>query len=201
MGVFVAPGYGGRGGDSAVRAGVAIRPLVSLSVFILAMTMALSGCDFLVEVDAGKLAFERGKYSEAARVWEKGALEGSSSAEYGLGKLYELGLGRPQDHAIAAKYYALAAGRNHPYAQAALAMLYAYGRGVPQDYGLSFMWSSLAAINYPRWSNADKTAALRNRDIVAARLSSAELIASQRAVEQFAETGKLGERDSGTGKD
>ena len=187
--IFAKPENAMSVGHSAIGTCPSFCSVASLVIFIL--VSVLSGCDLASDVDKGKLAAEQGDYAKAIKLFKQGILEGSVAAEYSLGKMYELGLGMQQDHSEAAKYYELAARKNYPYAQAALAILYAYGRGVPQDFGLSYMWSSLAAINYSRWSGAEKQAALRNRDIVAGRLSSAELMASQRAVEQFLETGKL----------
>ncbi len=155
-----------------------------LACCVLASVLLTAGCGYLDNSEPGLRAYNAGNYAQAARIWEVAAREGNAGAQYRLGYLYETGTGRRQDHGVAARYYASAARQQHPYAQAALAILYAYGKGVPQDYARSYRWSSLAAANYPKWARDERAAALRNRDIVAARMSAPELLAAQRSVEQ-----------------
>lgn len=130
--------------------------------------------------EAAIRAYNRGDYENARATWLALAKAKDPTARYSLGRMYELGTGVTQDYARAAYWYGLAAEQNHPYAEGSLAVLYAYGRGVEQDLVRSYVLSSRAARNYSQWAAAQRAAALKNRDIVAARLSPEELEAAQR---------------------
>jgi hypothetical protein len=65
-------------------------------------------------------------------------------AQTNLAYLYVEGLGVPQSHAEAVKWYRAAAHLGHPEAQCNLGMHYARGEGVPQDYLVGYMWAGLA---------------------------------------------------------
>lgn len=148
----------------------------------------LSACGSGDPSDPGMQVFKEGKYREAAKIWTKAAREDDPVAQFNLGRMYESGTGVKQNYEAAGVYYLGAAKKNHPYAQGSLAVLYAYGRGVPQDFVQSYAWSTLAAANYPKWARDERSAAIRNRDIVAARMSAQELLAAQRATEELQDT-------------
>ncbi len=59
----------------------------------------------------GLAAYDRGDYATALRLWRPYAARGDMEAQYNLGGLYDQGLGMPQDHAEALKWYRLAAGQ------------------------------------------------------------------------------------------
>ena len=52
-----------------------------------------------------------------------------------------------------------------------LGVLYATGHGVEQDLVRSYIYSSLAARHYSVWANDLRDTALRNRDLVASRMT------------------------------
>ena len=156
--------------------------LVLTTLFVAA---ALSACGAGDSSDAGMLALRAGRYGDAVSIWKKASRGGDSVSQFNLGRLYESGIGIKQNYEAAAIYYLSAAKKSHPYAQGSVAVLYAYGRGVPQDYVQSYVWSTLAAANYPKWARDERSAAIRNRDIVAARMSAQELLAAQRAIEEL----------------
>lgn len=153
----------------------------------LLVAATVSACGWGSSPDAGMQAFNEGRYGDAAKIWKKAAREDDPVAQFNLGRMYESGTGVKQSDEAAAIYYLGAAKRNHPYAQGSLAVLYAFGRGVPQDFVQSYAWSTLAASNYPKWAAEERAAALRNRDIVAARMTGQELLLGQRAIEAFQE--------------
>jgi TPR repeat protein len=130
--------------------------------------------------EAAIRAYNRGAYDEARATWLALAKTRDPTARYSLGRLYELGTGVKQDFEKAAYWYRLAAEQNHPYAQGSLAVLYAYGRGVEQDFVRSYVLSSRAADNYSKWAAPQREAALKNRDIVAARMTPEEVAEAQR---------------------
>ncbi len=131
------------------------------------------------------IAYNQGKFDEARDIWSALAEEEDAMAQYSLGRMYDLGVGVPQNDAKAAAWYKPAARKGNPYAQGNLAVLYATGRGVEQDLVLAYMYSTLAARGYEKWAPDAREAALRNRDWVAARMSPEELDQAQQRIKQW----------------
>ena len=71
--------------------------------------------------------------------------QGQAGAQYGIGKMYYVGQGVPQNYAEAVKWYRLAAGQGVENAYKLLATIYSDGLGVPQNYSEAAMWHSLSA--------------------------------------------------------
>jgi len=83
---------------------------------------------------AGLRAFDEGAYAEAREIWRGLANAGNVKAQYGLGVLYERGLGDiPRNYGRAAHWYARAAGEGHSAARNNLALMYANGLGVERS--------------------------------------------------------------------
>jgi len=83
---------------------------------------------------AGLRAFDEGAYAEAREIWRALADAGNVKAQYGLGVLYERGLGDiPRSYGRAAHWYARAAGEGHSAARNNLALMYANGLGVERS--------------------------------------------------------------------
>src|SRR5215475_2555317 len=113
-----------------------------------------------------------------AAVWfRRAAQQGFARAQYNLGVLYANGDGVPRDASQAAQWLRRAADQEDPKAQYNLGLFYAGGVGVPQDYGAAYVWFTLAAAGMP--SGVAHEQAIHNRDIVAARLTPAQLAAAQ----------------------
>ena len=153
---------------------------------ICAFAAGMFGCGFDETPEDGLRAFDRGNYSEAERIWGGLAQNGNATAQFTLGRMYELGVGVVQNYDTASHWYRKAAIRSNPYAQGNLAVLYAHGRGVPQDFVQSYVWSTLAAAGYSNWSGNLRNTALRNRDIVAVRMNASDMSAAQRQLEKLA---------------
>ena len=100
------------------------------------------------------------------------AEQGDSSAQSNLGDMYSLGMGVPEDYKTAMKWYRLAAEQGDSSAQYLLGSMYAEGMGVIQDNVYAHMWWNIAA------SSGDKEAT-KNRDIVAKRMTPADLSTAQ----------------------
>jgi len=110
--------------------------------------------------------------SQAAEWFWRAAQQGFARAQYNLGVLYANGDGVQRDASQAAQWFRQAADQEDPKAQYNLGLFYAEGIGVPQDYGEAYVWFTLAAARMP--PGADHEQAVRNRDIVAARLTPAQ---------------------------
>ena len=99
--------------------------------------------------------------------------------------MYSEGQGVPQDHAEAANWYRLAAGQRHPRAQYNLGLLYATGEGVEQDYRMAYMWFNLAVVHFPASETRNRNVAIKNRDVVAGKLSREEVAESQKLAREW----------------
>jgi len=117
-------------------------------------------------------------YVEAAKWFRKAADQADARAQNDLGIMYETGQGVAQNYAEAAKWYRKAAEAGRAIAQINLGAMYAYGRGVSQDYVLAHMWTNLAAARLNEKVTRDK--ALNNRNIVAAKMTPAQIEEAQR---------------------
>ena len=81
----------------------------------------------------GIAAFERGDYETALREFKFLAEQKNSRGQYGLGLMYDLGVGVPTDFEEAVKWYQLSANQGNAAAQNNLATMYAEGEGVERD--------------------------------------------------------------------
>jgi hypothetical protein len=114
---------------------------------------------------------------QAAAWFQRAAQQGFARAQYNLGVLYANGDGVPRDPSQAAQWFRRAADQEDPKAQYNLGLLYANGDGVPQDPSEAYVWFALAAARMPPGAAHDQ--AVRNRDIVATRLTPAQLGTAQ----------------------
>jgi TPR repeat protein len=90
-------------------------------------------------------AYGRSDYATAMRLLQPLADQGSATAQYDLGLMYENGRGVPQDYAAALSWYRKAADRGYVSAQLSLGFMYRTGLGVPQDYAAAVSWYLKAA--------------------------------------------------------
>ena len=129
--------------------------------------------------DASK-AFRNGDYTTALGLLGPLASHGTAEAQYELGFLYYNGMGVPQDYAEAVKWYRLAAEQGFAEAQHDLGVMYLEGKGVPQDYVLAHMWFNLAASHIPASNKADLESAVSDRDLVASKMTPAQIAEAQK---------------------
>ena len=121
-------------------------------------------------------------YVQAAIWYGKAATQGLSSAQGTLGWYYEAGQGVPQNYARAELWYRKAADQGNSTAQYNLGALYSNGHGASRSNVEAYFWLDIAAV-----TNEGKEP-LAARDIVAAKLSPAELSeAQERAAKWFVE--------------
>jgi len=112
-------------------------------------------------------------YAEAAKWYRLSAQQGNATGQFNLGATYDYGQGVLQDYAEAVKWYRLAAQQGNASAQSNLGKMYYNGQGVVQDYVKAHSWFNLGAIK----GDAD---AVKNRDIVAKRMTSQQIAEAQK---------------------
>ena len=113
-------------------------------------------------------------YKTAVKWFTLSAEQGYAFGQYGLGVMYEKGQGVAQDRKTAVKWHTLAAEQGNAKAQRNLGGMYYRGKGEAQDYVKAHMWYNIAAID----GDAD---AIENREIVAARMTPAQIEKAQEA--------------------
>ena len=139
----------------------------------IAVLLGSAGSSVSADFQKGLTAYSSGDYATALREWIPLADQGEASAQYNLGLLYDNGKSVLQDYKAAVKWYRLATEQGHAKAQSNLGLLYAKGKGVIQDNVFAYMWWNIAA------SSGDK-AAISNRDIVAGKMTPAQIAAAQK---------------------
>ena len=88
--------------------------------------------------------------------------------------MYQNGWGVPQDYTEAVWWYRKAAEQGNVAAQNNLGFMYDNGQGVPQDYVQAHLWFNLAAAQ-------GNDMAKKNRDIVAKKMTFAQVAEAQRS--------------------
>ena len=126
-------------------------------------------------------ALQRGDSKLAASLFRPLAEQGDAQAQIKLGWMYEKGQGVPQNDQEAVKWYRKAAGQGNAEAQAFLGAM--YFKAVPPDNVHAYMWSELAVQQYLRQGGTNMETAQR-RDAIATQLTSAQIAAVQRLVQQ-----------------
>ncbi len=122
-------------------------------------------------------------YAKAVKWFRKAAEQGDGGGQYNLGNMYSDGNGVPQDYAAAVKWFRKAAEQGYTLAQTNLGFMYHLGRGVPQDYAQAHMWYNLAASRSPPGEGHDR--AVKNRDIVARRMTPAQISEAQKLAREW----------------
>ncbi len=152
---------------------------VALAVALLIALATPSQADFR----EGLAAYLRGDYATALQEFKPLAEQGLAVAQNNLGIMYDTGRGVPQDYAEAVKWYRRAAEQGQASAQLNLGAIYHEGQGVPQDYVQAHMWYTLAALRSP--SGLIRGAAVRHRDIIAERMTPAQIAEAQRLAREW----------------
>lgn len=100
--------------------------------------------------DGGLRAFQSDDYAGALRLWTPLAEQGDPRAQFGLGLIYQAGLGgTAPDEEAALGWYRRAARSGFSPAQNKLALMYAEGRVIPRDLELAVsLWRQAASAGY-----------------------------------------------------
>jgi TPR repeat protein len=125
---------------------------VVFAVSLVLFTAGLAKAD----VAAGQKAFDEGNYEKAMSEWQSAADKGDPEAEFGLGSLYEQGLGGlSQDYKRAVYWYSKAAVQGNTEALYRLALIWAAGEvNFPPDLIEAYKWAALAAKSKGVWGTA-----------------------------------------------
>lgn len=127
-------------------------------------------------VQEAEFAYERGDYTQAARVFSPLAEQGTASAQFYLGLMYEKGRGVRQDHSTALMWFRKAAAQGYAGPQNNLGLIYERGRGVRKDVVRALMWYTIAAALL----NGDEgKTAIERRDYLASRLTAPQIEQAQ----------------------
>ena len=124
-------------------------------------------------------------YVEAAKWYRLAAAQGNARAQFNLGLMHRRAQGVPQDYAEAVKWYRLAAAQGYARAQNNLGLMYEYGRGVPWDFVRAHAWFNLAASRLSAAQKSLRDVAIRNRDRIARRLTTAQLARAQQLAREW----------------
>ncbi len=123
-------------------------------------------------------AHERGDDMAAVRLLLPLAEGGDAFAQFALGFVYDTAKGMLRDDAAAAGWYRKAADQGMAGAQYNLGAMYADGHGVPLDYVEAYKWLSVAVARST--AAQDRDAALRTRDLIAARMTAEQVAEAQK---------------------
>jgi len=132
-------------------------------MYRLATHITFAGCLVLfagafakADVAAGQKAFDEANYEKAMSEWQSAADKGDPGGQFGLGSLYEQGLGGlAQDYKRADYWYSKAADQGNTEALYRLALIWAAGdTGFSPDLVEAYKWAVLAAKSKGVWGNA-----------------------------------------------
>jgi hypothetical protein len=131
-------------------------------------------------------------FETAMKLHTLAAEQGNVLAQFNLGLMYEDGHGVPKNYKTAVRWYRLGAEQGYARAQSNLGAMYADGQGVLQDYVRAHMWFDIAASSGHENIMENVTVrrmggvfigfnknAVTNRDIVAKRMTPADISAAQ----------------------
>ncbi|MCF8088247.1 MAG: SUMF1/EgtB/PvdO family nonheme iron enzyme [Desulfotignum sp.] len=120
-------------------------------------------------------------YKQVINWWTKAAEQGHTDAQYNLGVMYAKGQGVQQDYKQVINWLTKAAEQGHTDAQYYLGNMFAMGQVVQQNFKFAYAWLSLAATQ-------GHESAVKNRDIVAKKLTSQQLAEAQMRASQIQNT-------------
>jgi TPR repeat protein len=120
-------------------------------------------------------------YPHAVFWYRHAAWQGDASAQLSLGLMCYKGQGTLQNYTEALTWFRKAADQGSAEAQINLGAMYANGQGEPADFIHAHMWLSLAAAK-------SETRAVKLRDIVAAKMTAAQIAEAQKLAREWMPT-------------
>ncbi len=112
---------------------------------ILTISLLSLPCLVFAGYQEGRDAFDRMDYPTALKEFKALASQNDALGQYGLGVMYDIGGGVPQNSDEAAKWYRLSAEQGNADAQNNLGAMYESGEGLPQDSKEAVKWYRRAA--------------------------------------------------------
>jgi len=97
------------------------------------------------DFEQGRAAYARGDYAAALHEWQPLAAQGSSDAQYELGRMYRYGVGVERNFKTSRAWYEKAARQGDGRAAYEVGVYYELGRGVFQDERKAAYWFSQGA--------------------------------------------------------
>jgi TPR repeat protein len=110
-----------------------MRLRVLITAAATAVMVSVGGPAWADAFQDGVSALQAGQYAVALDAWQKPAEAGDARCQYGLGYLYQFGLGTDPDNAQATAWYQKAAAQHYPDALYALGLMWESGRAGKQD--------------------------------------------------------------------
>ena len=123
-------------------------------------------------LEEAELAYDRGDYTQAARLFSPLAEQGVASAQFYLGLMHEKGRGVRQDHFTALTWFRKAAAQGYAGPQNNLGLIYERGRGVRKDAVRALMWYTIAATML---SGNEGKVAVQRRDHLTTQMTAAQI--------------------------
>jgi TPR repeat protein len=113
-----------------------------LTALVLGVTILLAsgGGGYAQDYQKGLKAYYKDDYATALREWRPLAEQGNAHAQFGLGLMYRLGQGVPQDDKEAVNWFRKSAEQGNALAQDNLGYMYRLSLGVPQDDKEAVNW-------------------------------------------------------------
>jgi TPR repeat protein len=153
------------------------RGIVTILLVVACMPgMGPESVDAAQPIEEAEFAYERGDYTQAARLFTPLAEQGVAGAQFYLGLMHEKGRGVRQDHSVALMWFRKAATQGYAGPQNNLGLLYERGRGVRKDVVRALMWYTLATTMLS--GGEQKTATMR-REHLMSQLTAAQIEQAQ----------------------
>lgn len=130
-------------------------------------------------LEEAEFAYERGEYTQAARLFSPLAEQGVASAQFYLGLMHEKGRGVRQDYPTALMWFRKAAAQGYAGPQNNLALMYERGRGVRKDLVRALMWYHLAGTML---KGDEGKAALKRRDYLTSHMTAEQVEQAQEMI-------------------
>lgn len=149
--------------------------------FCLLLAFAVAQPAFAAPIDDANAAYQRGNYAAAEQILLPLADAGNPYAQYRLGLVYLEATGEMRSPEEAAKWLESAALQGQPNAQYKLGILYVNGNGVSRDFVQAYLWLTLST----RHIAGSGSEAVRQRDMLAARMSSSQIADAKKLVRDW----------------
>jgi len=130
-------------------------------------------------LEEAEFAYERGEYTQAARLFSPLAEQGVASAQFYLGVMHEKGRGVRQDYPTALMWFRRAAAQGYAGPQSSLGLMYERGRGVRKDVVRALMWYHLAGAML---KGDEGKAALKRRDYLTSHMTAEQIDQAQEMI-------------------